>query len=69
MSDYEAAYEERFVRNLRRYISIRQNIKRRVERVLSNPYQKPKTLLISMESSICVAVEAPGLIETSASFL
>lgn len=45
MSDYETAYEERFVRNLRRYSSIRQNIKRRVERVLSDPYQNTEDLV------------------------
>lgn len=44
MSDYEAVYEERFVRNLHRYSSIRQNIKRRVDRVLSDPYQNTETL-------------------------
>ena len=44
MSDYEAVYEEKFVLNLRRYSSIRKNIKRRVERVLSDPYQNTETL-------------------------
>ena len=44
MSDYEAVYEEKFVRNLHRYSSIRENIKRRVERVLSDPYQNTETL-------------------------
>jgi len=29
--DYEAMYEKRFVRNLRRYSSLRQKIKRLVE--------------------------------------
>ena len=38
VSDYEAVYEELFVRNLRRYASIRTAIKRRVERVLADPY-------------------------------
>ena len=37
MSDYEAVYEELFKRNLRRHASMRQSIKRRVERVLKNP--------------------------------
>ncbi len=45
MSDYEAAYEERFVSNLRRYSSIRKNIKRCVERVLSDPYQNTEALV------------------------
>ena len=44
VSDYEALYEEEFVRNLRRYSSIRQNIKRRVERVLSDPYQNAEAI-------------------------
>ncbi len=38
MSKYEAVYEKQFSQNLRRYSSIRQSIKRRVERVLSDPY-------------------------------
>ncbi|MEA3361529.1 MAG: hypothetical protein U9R17_19270 [Thermodesulfobacteriota bacterium] len=45
MSDYEVAYEEIFVRNVRRYSSIRQNIKRRVEKVLSDPYQNTEDLV------------------------
>ena len=44
MSDYGAVYEEKFVRNLRRYSSMRQNIKRRVKRVLSDPYQNTEVL-------------------------
>lgn len=44
MTNYKGVYEERFVRNLRRYSSIRKNIKRRVERVLSDPYQNTEAL-------------------------
>jgi len=44
VSDYKGVYEEKFIRNLRRYSSIRQNIKRRVERLLSNPYQNTEAL-------------------------
>ncbi len=44
MSNYEAVYEDRFVRNLRRYSSIRQNIKRRIERILNDPYQNTEAL-------------------------
>ena len=44
MSNYEAVYEEKFVRNLRRYSSIRKNIKRRFERVLADPYQNTEFL-------------------------
>ncbi|QTA84069.1 type II toxin-antitoxin system RelE family toxin [Desulfonema magnum] len=44
MSNYEAVYEKRFVRNLRRYSSLRQKIKRRVERILSDPYMNTEPL-------------------------
>lgn len=44
MSDYEAIYEDLFIRNLRRYGSIREAIKRRVERVLADPYIKTEAL-------------------------
>lgn len=38
MSDYGDVYEDRFKRNLPRYASLRDQIKRRVDRVLANPY-------------------------------
>ena len=38
MSDYGAVYEEQFARNLRRYAALRTQIKRRVDRVLLDPY-------------------------------
>lgn len=44
MSDYQAAYEELFVRNLRRYASIREAIKRRVQRILDDPYINTEAL-------------------------
>jgi mRNA-degrading endonuclease RelE of RelBE toxin-antitoxin system len=44
VSDYEAVYEEKFKRNLRRYSSKRKNIKQRVERVLADPYQDTEFL-------------------------
>lgn len=44
MSNYEAVYEDKFVRNLRRYSSLRKNIKRRVDRVLLDPYQNTESL-------------------------
>ncbi|MBU1172736.1 MAG: hypothetical protein KKD44_24520 [Proteobacteria bacterium] len=44
MSDYEAVYEEQFVKNLRRYSSMRQSIKKRVDRVLKNPYHNTEFL-------------------------
>ena len=44
MSDYQGVYEKKFILNLHRYSSIRQNIKRRVERVLKDPYQNTEVL-------------------------
>jgi mRNA-degrading endonuclease RelE of RelBE toxin-antitoxin system len=44
VSDYQAVYEDKFTRNLRRYSSIRKKIKRRVERVISYPYQNTEFL-------------------------
>ncbi len=44
MSDYEAVYEELFTRNLRRYSSIRQPIKRRIDRILTDPYHNTEFL-------------------------
>ena len=44
MSNYEAVYEKLFVHNLRRYSSMRQGIKRRVEQVLINPYYNTEIL-------------------------
>ena len=44
MSNYEGVYEKQFTRNLRRYSSIKQSIKRRVDRVLSDPYLNTETL-------------------------
>ena len=38
MSNYSAKYEKQFTQNLCRYASLRQRIKRSVERVLSAPY-------------------------------
>lgn len=44
MTDYDAVYEDLFVRNLRRYASIRNAIRRRVDRVLDDPYFNTETL-------------------------
>jgi hypothetical protein len=38
MNDYGAVYEQRFTRNLQRYAALRSQIKRRVDRVLADPY-------------------------------
>jgi len=44
VSNYEASYEKRFVDNLKRYAAIRKNIKRRVDRLLDEPYHNTETL-------------------------
>ena len=44
MSNYDGVYEDRFVRNLRRYASMRQPVKRRIERVLDYPYYNTEFL-------------------------
>ena len=45
---YEAVYEKLFVRNLRRYSSlkgrIKGRIKRKVERIIDNPYNNTESL-------------------------
>lgn len=46
MSEYTAVYEDLFVRNLRRYASVRQKIKRRIARVLVDPYHNTELLAI-----------------------
>lgn len=45
MSSYQAIYTERFVENLRRYNAIRQQIQRRVERILVDPYANTESLI------------------------
>ncbi len=44
MSSYEAVYEKLFTTNLKRYAGIRQNIKRRVDRILTDPYHNTEQL-------------------------
>jgi mRNA-degrading endonuclease RelE of RelBE toxin-antitoxin system len=44
VSEYDAVYEDRFTQNLRRYSSKRQSIKRRIDRVLENPYHNTEFL-------------------------
>ena len=48
MSDYKSAYERLFVRNLNRYAAIRKNIKRRVDRILGDPYHNTELLVDSI---------------------
>ena len=38
MNDYQGVFEKSFVRNFHRYASIRKQIQRRVDHVLSDPY-------------------------------
>lgn len=44
MSDYADFYEAQFVENLRLYSAVRRQIKRRVERILVNPYENTEFL-------------------------
>ncbi len=44
MNDYGAVYEKLFKQNLRRYSSKRQPIKRRVDRLLTDPYHNTEFL-------------------------
>jgi len=44
VNDYDAVYIERFERNLRRYAALRHRIKRRVDRVRSDPYANTESL-------------------------
>lgn len=44
MSDYEAVYEEHFTRNLRKYASMRQAIRKRIERLFKDPYHNTEFL-------------------------
>ena len=41
---YQVVYEERFVRNLKRYSSLRQRIRRRMEQILVDPYDRTERL-------------------------
>lgn len=44
MNNYSAVYESLFKENLRRYGSLRKQIKRRVNRVLADPYANTEAL-------------------------
>jgi len=44
VTEYQAVYEERFKRNLQRYRGMRERIKRRVQRILADPYQNTELL-------------------------
>ena len=44
MNNYQVTYEERFIRNLKRYSSLRQRIHRKMEQILSDPYDRTEQL-------------------------
>lgn len=44
MNNYQTVFEDTFVRNLRRYGAMRKQIQRRVDRVISDPYQNTELL-------------------------
>jgi mRNA-degrading endonuclease RelE of RelBE toxin-antitoxin system len=44
VSEYADAYEAQFVENLRLYSAMRKQTKRRVERILANPYKNTEFL-------------------------
>ena len=44
MNNYGAVYEKQFVRNLKRYSSLRERIRKKVERVLDDPYRNTEAL-------------------------
>jgi hypothetical protein len=44
VSNYEAVYEKLFVDNLKRYAAIKQNVKRRIDRILADPYHNTELL-------------------------
>jgi len=44
MDEYQAIYEDRFVRNLARYSNLRQRIRRIVEQILEEPYVRTERL-------------------------
>ena len=44
MNNYQAFYEDRFVRNLDRYSNLRQRIQRKIEQILANPYDRTERL-------------------------
>ena len=44
MSNYQAFYEDRFVRNLARYSNLRRRIQQKVGQILENPYDRTERL-------------------------
>ncbi|MBD3307646.1 hypothetical protein GF339_14520 [candidate division KSB3 bacterium] len=69
MSDYQAVYEKRFVKNLARYASLRRQIRRCVDWVLETPYTQTEFLGDSSGKLNLKGCRAFVLIEISASSL
>ena len=44
MSDYQAVYEDLFVKNLRKYSSLKISIKNKIKRLLEDPYYNTEPL-------------------------
>ncbi len=44
VSDYQAVYEDLFVKNIRRYSSIKKLAKKKIDRLLTDPYQNTEFL-------------------------
>ena len=44
MTEYEAVYEKQFVRNLRRYSSLKERIRKKAENIIDNPYHNTEPL-------------------------
>lgn len=47
MNEYTAIFEDMFKTNLRRYSSIRNQIQRRVDRIIATPYHNTESLIDS----------------------
>ena len=45
MSEYQVKYEHRFVENLKHYASLKSRIKKKVERIIDNPYFNTEPLI------------------------
>ncbi|MDE0483706.1 MAG: hypothetical protein OXI67_14080 [Candidatus Poribacteria bacterium] len=44
MNNYQVVYEDRFSRNLTRYSNLRQRIRRKIEQILADPYDRTERL-------------------------
>ena len=60
MNEYQAFYEDRFVRNLAPYSNLRQRIRRRVEQIRGDPYTSTEDLGELLAAWICGAAAVRG---------